>query len=30
MYFVHAKSTDKLISIGFSDCSVRSLVSENR
>jgi len=24
---VHAKSTDELISFGFSDCSVRSLVS---
>ena len=26
-YLVHAKSTDELISFGFSDCSVRSLVS---
>jgi len=29
-YLVHAKSTDKLISFGFSDRSVRSLVSAKR
>jgi len=27
---VHVKSTDELISFGFSDRSVRSLVSANR